>query len=211
MPLTNFTELKVAISDWLNRADLNAVIPTFIALTEAEFNRTLRVRDMLARTTVPLTGQFTPLPFGFLEFKKLQLNDAVAGQVTELTNVGSPEELDRQRRLYYSTPGIPAIYCIRGGEFEVAPTPAATYSAEWSYYAVIPALGVAAPSNWLLAKHPDLYVYGALLHSAPYLKDDERVQLWMSAYRSVYSSIKGEEDRVMLGGSAPKTRVRPID
>ena len=34
MALTNYTELKSNIADFLNREDLTAVIPTFIALAE---------------------------------------------------------------------------------------------------------------------------------------------------------------------------------
>jgi hypothetical protein len=33
-------------------------------------------------------------------------------------------------------------------------------------------------SNWLLALAPDLYLYGALLESAPYINEDARIQTW---------------------------------
>lgn len=42
----------------------------------------------------------------------------------------------------------------------------------------IPALSSGNPTNWLLAGHPDIYLYAVLTESAPYLKDDERVALW---------------------------------
>jgi hypothetical protein len=32
--------------------------------------------------------------------------------------------------------------------------------------------------NWLLTLAPDLYLYGALLESAPYIKEDGRIQTW---------------------------------
>ena len=42
MSISNFTELKSSIADFLNRDDLTAVIPTFIKLAEADMNRKLR-------------------------------------------------------------------------------------------------------------------------------------------------------------------------
>ena len=41
MSISNFTDLKSSIADFLNRDDLTAVIPTFIKLAEADMNRKL--------------------------------------------------------------------------------------------------------------------------------------------------------------------------
>ena len=39
MPITTYSELQQAIADWMNRADLSATIPNFIANAEARLNR----------------------------------------------------------------------------------------------------------------------------------------------------------------------------
>ena len=39
MALTNYTELKASVADYLNRSDLTAAIPDFISLTEAKLKR----------------------------------------------------------------------------------------------------------------------------------------------------------------------------
>ena len=46
MAISTYTELQTAVANWLDRDDLTARIPEFIALTEARFNRLLRVRSM---------------------------------------------------------------------------------------------------------------------------------------------------------------------
>ncbi len=46
MALSTYAELKTSIGDWLNRADLTAVIPDFISLAEAQVERTLRTRQI---------------------------------------------------------------------------------------------------------------------------------------------------------------------
>jgi len=39
MALSNYTELKASVADYLNRSDLTAAIPDFISLTEAKLKR----------------------------------------------------------------------------------------------------------------------------------------------------------------------------
>ncbi len=48
--------------------------------------------------------------------------------------------------------------------------------------------------NWVLANHPDAYLYGALLQSAPWLGRDDRVPLWAQAFADVLSDI-AENDK----------------
>ena len=42
MAISNYTELKTAVANWLDRDDLTDRIPEFIALAESRFNRLLR-------------------------------------------------------------------------------------------------------------------------------------------------------------------------
>ena len=46
MAISNYTELKTAVANWLDRDDLTDRIPEFIALAESRFNRLLRIRAM---------------------------------------------------------------------------------------------------------------------------------------------------------------------
>jgi hypothetical protein len=52
MSLTNYTDLQTGVQNWLQRQDLNGVIPDFITLFEACANRRLRVRQMEAVVTL---------------------------------------------------------------------------------------------------------------------------------------------------------------
>ncbi len=46
MALSTFSDLKTSVASWLARDDLTSVIPDCITLSEAKFNRHLRVADM---------------------------------------------------------------------------------------------------------------------------------------------------------------------
>ena len=75
----------------------------------------------------------------------------------------------RVREATRDTAGKPLNYNITQGEVELFPTPDATYNLEMYYYGKIPALTAANPTNAILTNFPDVYLYGSLMHSAPFL------------------------------------------
>ena len=44
MAISNYSELKAAIADWLNRSDLTDSIPDFIALAETRHKRDFKIK-----------------------------------------------------------------------------------------------------------------------------------------------------------------------
>lgn len=191
----NYTTLKSSVADWLNRQDLTSVIPTFISLAEADLNRSVRHRQMLGRATTTLDSHFTALPTDFLEAKNVQLN---TNPLTSLKYV-TMEHADLLRR--GDATGQPKYYTIIGDTLEVVPVPSTDYEIELTYYKQIPALSDDNLTNWLINSHPDVYLYGTLMQSAPYLKDDERVGVWGSLYRQFVSDLNLSSDKAESSGS----------
>ena len=194
----NYTQLKSAVADFLNRQDLTAVIPTFVTFCEADINRKLRHRKMIARATAVLDEQYTALPDDFLEAKNIQLNSEPPVSLKYVTL----EHADLLRSGIYSSAGEPKYYTLLGSSLEAVPTPDGEYTIELAYYQSFTALAEDADTNWLLTNHPDVYVYGTLVHSAPYLKDDERIAVWVGLYEKAMSDLKTESETAEFSGSA---------
>lgn len=192
-----YSELKSAIADFLNRQDLTSVIPTFIQLCEADLNRSVRHRLMLTRATATLDTPFTALPNDFLEAKNVQLNSE---PVTSLQYV-TMEHADLLRAGLYQTSAKPKYYTLVGNTLEAVPNPDNEYTIELVYYKQIPALSDSNTSNWLLASYPDVYLYGALMQAAPYLKDDERIAVWGPLYRQFISDLNLSSDKAEVSGA----------
>lgn len=180
--ITTYTELQTAVIEYLARdqdATLIARIPTFIQLAEAKFNRTLFVRQMEERatTTVDTSStepEFISLPSDFQSMRRVRVSSATGKPILEFrTGV----QMDEFRTFSANATGRPQYFTILALELELAPTPDQNYTLEMVYRQNIPALS-ANSSNWLLALAPDLYLYGALLESAPYIKEDARIQTW---------------------------------
>lgn len=165
MPITTYSELQQAVADWMNRADLSATIPNFIANAEARLNRRIRCRAMETSTSLSLNteGQAT-LPNDYLEWRFLTVATSPAS-VPEFVEPDSPEFQYRHRPY-----APPQYFSIMGTTIQVRP--AYNGSATLYYYQKIPALSGSVTTNWLLTKSPETYLYAALIEGAIYLRDE---------------------------------------
>lgn len=203
MAITTYAELKSAIGDWLNRDDLDAVIPNFISLAEAQFNRTIRHRKMVTRSDATVDTPYFAVPADWLENIRFQLN---TDPITPLLYV-TPEQA-AEERLKYSVANQPLMFTMVGQQFQVIPPPNTSYDAELLYYAKIPALSDSNATNWLLTESPDIYLYGALVQSSPYLKEDERINTWAGLYQRFVDDMMLADERARIGSSKLKARIR---
>lgn len=191
MALSTYSELQTSVSNFLNRDDLTAVIPDFIALAEAQINRDLRHWQMQERSTSDLAEQYLTRPGDWLETIRFSISLNGYRELQYIT----PTDMQKRRGLASDASGVPQYFTYSQDEIEVYPTPDQTYTAELIYTKKIAALSDSNTSNWLLADAPDVYLYGALMHSAPYLHDDARVTIWASLYKSAVDSLNIRSDQ----------------
>ncbi len=192
--ITSYATLKTAVAGFLNRDDLTAIIPTFIQMAEATFNRKLRHFKMEARATAAFNEPFELLPTGWIETVRLSLDGK-----GPLKLLSSQEMMERKAQTWET--GDPRFFSHTANQIELWPAPvASTGSGELVYYTQIPALSDSNASNWLLEDAPDLYLYGALIHSAPYLSDDPRIAVWGGLHADILASMNEQSQRQKFGG-----------
>jgi hypothetical protein len=201
MAITTYAELKTSITDFLNRDDLDTVAPTFISLAEADLQRRVRHWRGEKRSSAEIDTQYSAIPADFLEAIRFYIT---GGDTRPLELISQAELLDRKFR-NLNTSGQPAYYAITAGEIEV---PDATYTSELYYNSRIPALSDSTTTNWLLEYYPDAYLYGSLVHSAPYLKEDARLQTWAALYQNAVDAINTESESSKFGGSGRRLKIR---
>tara|TARA_R110002096_G_scaffold52845_3_gene137751 strand:- start:582 stop:1061 length:480 start_codon:yes stop_codon:yes gene_type:complete len=158
---------------------------------------------MALRSQAPITSQYVKLPVGYIGMRNI---DLLTDPVTPLS-YKNLQNLDRHRS---SDPtGKPLYYSVMKNNIEFAPVPDGEYTIEIVYYQKIPPLS-ANPTNWLLDDHPDAYLYGALMHSAPYLQADERAGLWAGKYNQIIQQIISSDDKAKFSGSTPSISFTPF-
>lgn len=200
MAITTNAELEAAVANYLDRTDLTARIPEFVALAEARFNRVIRAPDMLTRDDAfTVDGQYEDLPSGFLEAKRFVL---LTSPVTPLEYL-TPEEM-AEKRAYITSASKPVYYTVAGGSFEFLPSPSQAYTASLLYYAKLTAN--ASSDNWLFTSHPDIYLFGALLEAEPYIHSDERITLWQARLDRALAELHVMNERKKVPTAArPRT------
>jgi hypothetical protein len=203
MAITTYSELKTAVADWLNRSDLTAAIPNFIALAEAQMNRQIRHRKMVTRADATLDTPYFAVPSDWLENIRFQLN---TNPVTPLV-YQTPEQITETSQVY-SAANQPMFYTMVGQQFQVVPAPSGSFDSELLYYAKIPALSDTNTTNWLLTEAPDVYLYATLTQTAPYLKEDERINTWAGLYQTLVNDMKVADERARIGSSKLTPRIR---
>ncbi len=203
MAITTYAQLKTAISNWLDRTDLDDRIPEFIELAEARHRRDFKIRRMETRVTASTIAdtEYYSLPDNFVAMRNIQLNTDPKTALEYMT----PEQMDRVRG--GSSTGKPKAYSIIGNNFQLRPIPDGVYQIEMLYYKYFTALSDSNTTNDMLTYHPDAYLYGALVEAEPYLQNDKRIQTWAGFYDRAKQDIISSNERDRHSGVAPTTRI----
>ncbi len=195
MSLTTYTGLLASIASWLNRDDMDDISPDFVRLAEGTLNKVIRSTHMVTNTTVMPSTYRVSVPDDMMEPIYLQVQSDTSAPLEQV----SPEQLIELRRGRMRTAATPRSYAVIGRYFHFAPAPSGSTTINVAYYASLPPLSENA-TNWLLDKHPDLYLYTSLLHAAAWLRDDERIQLFAGFVSNQVSAAVRQNDLVAMDG-----------
>jgi hypothetical protein len=157
---------------------------------------------MIKRSTATSSAEYVGLPVDWLE----GINLKIVGGKSPLRYV-TLDEADRLKKANtYTNVGA---YSLMDGAIELIPDPADNVEIEMVYYGKIPALATSS-TNWLLTKSPDVYLYGALTHAAPFLLDDQRIPVVASIYLQRIEALNVESERSLHSGSPLISKSRTI-
>lgn len=197
MSLATYGDLKTSLGNWLNRADLTAVIPDFVRLAEATIARD--VRRATVRATLTLDAQTVALPAACGELRSIAVN---------IGTRAAPLEIITPDALYEITgTGVPVRAAIVGGSLVLSPAPDQPYVADITYFAKLVPLAADSDSNALLVEAPDLYLFGALAASAPFLQHDERLATWAQLYGNAVEGINRKREAEEYAGGLKRVRL----
>jgi len=148
--------------------------------------------------------QYFNLPGGYIQMRNIQLNTNPTAPLEYIT----PEMLDR---LYGSSAtGKPRAYSLIGDEIQLAPIPDSAYTLEMAFYEKFTALGDGTSgtvtSNWLTLNAPDILLYGSLMEAEPFIKNDERIPVWLQAYRDGMDKLQKADANDRHSGSSMRVR-----
>ncbi len=203
MAISTYTELKASIANWLNRSDLTSEIADdFIKLVEADLNAKLRIRQMEQIETITIDSETETVPTGFIAVRSLYI---LSNGTKYHLNYISPASLISIKG--GSTSGLPRTYTIESDngteQFRFAPAPDSSYTGYIQYYKAFTPLSSANASNYILASHPAIYLYGTLFHAANFIGgiDQGQSQSWLGMYQTALERLEDNDQNDSFGGS----------
>ena len=206
-----FNTLKQDVQRYLERGNTLASdpivfeqIPRLINLAERRIARELKVEGFINVVTGTLSaGQSVyPKPDRWRDTVSMNIGTGATGnnrkiifsRVYEYLRSYWPNALETAEPIFYSDYDY--------SHWLLAPTPDAEYPFEILYYELPPLLDESVQTNWITEYAPQLLLYGTLVEATPFLKNDERIQVWQSMYDRAAAMLNGEDLAKILDRSA---------
>lgn len=188
----DYTWLTTQIASFLNRADVYGSIPDFIGLAEIQIRRRLAqagIQGGVTRATTTINAEFETPPTDFGGPIAMTIQDPVTLKWLAL-EPDTPTGIATIKGDREATSAIPDRFAVVGGSFQFSPTPDQAYTVDLQYWANLTALSTSNTTNWALTAYPDVYLYGALCHAAPYVRDlgDQNVPAPISQWRAMFET-----------------------
>ena len=175
-------------------------LPRLITLAERRIARELKIEGFIRAITTPLSiGVSTYLkPDRWRDTISMTVNGTpIQTRSYEYLRNYWPDEAQTASPQFY------ADYDY--ANWLIAPTPNAASTLEVLYYEQPALLGPTLQSNWLTEYAPELVLYASLLEATPFLKNDERVQLWQGLYDRCAQAFNGQDLGRILDRAAQRS------
>jgi hypothetical protein len=189
-----YDSLVENVQSYLERTDEATLdkIPLFIMLAEQTIAAQIKFLGNLTvqSSTMVLNSNVIDKPARW--HKTVSMNITVAGR-------RQPVLLRKYEYLreYWPDPvatDVPKFYCDYDyTHWLVAPTPSDDFTFEVLYYERLQPLDSSNQTNWFTTYAPQALLYGTLLQAMPFLKNDERVQLWQALYQQSMDVLVAED------------------
>ena len=189
-----YDSLVENVQSYLERTDAATLdkIPLFIMLAEQIIASQIKFLGNLTVQTSTMTLNANVIDKPARWHKTVSMNITVAGK-------RQPVLLRRYEYLreYWPDPtatDVPKFYTDYDyTHWMVAPTPNDDYVFEVLYYERLQPLDSSNQTNWFTVYAPQALLYGTLLQAMPFLKNDDRVQLWQALYQQSMDILVAED------------------
>ena len=186
-------DLQTAVIERVKNVGIADVFPQLVKLAEASFNRRLRCREQISTASMVVTSGVAALPSDFEEI--IGVYDTAG---TEYINQPVQSLQMVQSRGYYAISGTDLV--AKNDE-----------TLTLQYYAKLTTISSSmTASNWLLQRHPGLYLYGVAFEAAKQMADAELAQAIGPILEMEYQAVAATDDasryaraRVRVSGVTP--------
>lgn len=202
--ISNYSEMIDSIVDELSgREDIADKVPEWIRMAEIAIAREIGMLDgeQVVTGTVAASNPQLQMPVGAKRPILVQF-----GTVPDLKTLEIVSFQALTAVLNNDQGTTPRAVAFVGRNGFLAPAAATGTTYTLVYYGLPPFLSETNPTNDLIEMAPDALKFQALVFSAPYLGDDERLQTWGSLLSAALSTLKREYWLAKTSGGVLRVR-----
>ena len=201
-----YEKLVELVANYLGRNDLNDRIPDFIRLVEIDLSRgmNLRAQEAIKNGALVAGQDYLDMPEDLQTLRMFRI-DTDPIRIISIVSMETFTSIKESQG--DSGEPQPLGGTLVGDRLYLAPAPTGGDPYTLFYLARLLPLSSSNSTNRILKDAPDALLYGALMHSAPYIGDDERTALWGTLYGQAKEDYKRLEWRARTGGGP--LRIRP--
>lgn len=198
MAIASYLRLRQLVLRYLGRPGdllIDNDIPDMVRLFEVFADRELKTRwQETSADLLPEEGdQVVDLPSDFRELRSIHMTSDGGTIMRYLT----PDQVRATSGEFFS---------IEGLQLRLADPAGAGTVVRILYMQGIMPLSGAVPTNWLLANHPDAYLFGTLAEAEMFLGNDDRVSAWLKRRDAALLSIINSDIEARWGGGGLQMR-----
>lgn len=191
----DYLDLRTAVVEQSADDRIVDVFPRLVKLCEAYLNRTLRCREQVSETTLSFSSGSASLPSDFAE-------------AIGLYDSNGFEYVQQPLQSVRVSSGTSTFYAIGASTITMS---AADSDRTLQYYTKIPTITDSmGDSNWLLQKHPAVYLYGVGYEAEKWRRDVEAAQatrllldMEIRAANAADADERYSRSRVRVAGATP--------
>ena len=202
MALDNYANLRESIKRWSHREDVvGEIVDDCITMAEQEIYfgaHPVRLTEMVTDVTVSNIDKSIPFPDDMVELLSISID--VHGDYLPLA--GIPIE----KIPHTNETGCPTLYSI-GSEIILDVTPDKTYSFRIEYYKKPASLSDDDPTNAVLTKYPNIYLFGGVAMAMMWAGEEDRMNEYVIRMRDVISNANTDATNLSMG-ALPNTFVQ---
>lgn len=220
-----YAEFKTTVADWLNKSNLNGMIPALIRYGQEMLEADLKLDSMIVVQNIDLASGAESFlePDRFLEMVTARLisdsdshikYDPLQKKEWKFFVDNLYPEVSAGLPLYYSRANIvettdaslpdTGITALSARSFVFEKPTDADYILEYQFYRKEAEFTTASSTNWWLANAEEALLHAVLVKASVYLaNDDPRIDVWLAGYELAKGQLETNDRRARRGGSAP--------
>ena len=201
----NYAELSAVISDWLNKDQIDKVLPTIIRFGQRDLEDSLRIRPMEyhpATASLSAAEDAIALPSDYLELIYLQL---IKDNVRYIVDGRESNRTMYTERPDVTETGVPAVVTRVADDLVFDVLTDAVYTRDWSYYRRLTVLVATAPNNtnWWSENAEEAFLMSCLNKASLYvtgISEGDKAK-WKEAYSLNLERLRLREAWETTGGN----------